>query len=78
MPEDINQFSRLRLVTKSLTNYIKNQVKLMAVVATREQRAASKQLSENTSDSPDIDCLAILDEQRKSLVQCRKVPLCTS
>jgi hypothetical protein len=38
----------------------------MAVVATGEQRAASKQLSEDTSDSPDINGLAILDEQRKN------------
>lgn len=66
MPEDIKSIINISLVTKSLTNNIKDQVKLVTVVATGEQRAASEQFSEDTSDSPDINCLAILDEQRKN------------
>ena len=42
-----------------LTNNIKNQVELMAVVTSREERTSSQQFGENASYGPNVDSLRI-------------------
>lgn len=42
------------------TDHIKDQIKLMAVVAAGEQWAPSEELGKDASNSPDINCLGDL------------------